>query len=538
MKILNSIKKFEGYVRNNWPYGINKEREFKHIRKYYDNFSSELDNTIDNQSWDDLSMNDVFTNIDKTYSSAGESMLYNMLRTPLLNKNEIDKRWEVIKTIDSDEENRVKIQGQLFDLSKDRNGQVIDFLINDVETSEWKRYLYIFLGRILPIVFIALTFYNIAFLGVFVAIIIFNGTLSGRERGKLIEKKPMEAIAYVGTMIKISKRILKLDCKFVDDYREDIEGAIKILSKDRGSFKAVSRNNGIEALDFISLIRDAWYEAFGQPTFDIEIAYYKVTKKYKEYREPIKTLYESLGEIDALIAVSAYLETVNTDVCKPKFIEETTFEIVEGVHPLLKNPVANSINIDKKGIVITGTNMSGKSTFLRMLGINIIFAQSFNFALAKEYNAPFLNLVSSISPEDDVTAGKSYYLAEAEAILRIIKALDKETAVFCLIDEIFRGTNPVERIAVSEEILKYIQKRNSISLVATHDKELTEFLNESHDFYHFNEMVSDTKGLSFDYKIKEGVLKTGNAIRLLKYIGYPNEITTKAEERVRETGNC
>ena len=121
-------------------------------------------------------------------------------------------------------------------------------------------------------------------------------------------------------------------------------------------------------------------------------------------------------------------------------------------------------------------------------------------------------------------------MAEAEALLRIINALDLELPVFCPIDEIFRGTNPIERISSSAEILTYINSKKSISIVATHDRELTEILKENYDFFYFSEKV-DSKGLNFDYKLKKGVSKTRNAIKLLDHIGYPKEIIKKSYNR-------
>lgn len=82
-----------------------------------------------------------------------------------------------------------------------------------------------------------------------------------------------------------------------------------------------------------------------------------------------------------------------------------------------------------------------------MVGVNIILAQVFDLVLAEKYEGSIFNIVTSISPKDDVNAGKSYYMAEVEGILRIIEALKKEVPVFCMIDEIFRGTNPIERVA-------------------------------------------------------------------------------------------
>ncbi|BCZ44271.1 hypothetical protein psyc5s11_03380 [Clostridium gelidum] len=158
------------------------------------------------------------------------------------------------------------------------------------------------------------------------------------------------------------------------------------------------------------------------------------------------------------MSVAIYENNNEGKYSNPKFIKETSLKIMDGIHPLLKTLVANSIKISRKGIVLTGKNMSGKSIFLRMVSTNILLAQTLNFALAQEYEGCFLNIVSSISPKEDIISGKSYYLVEAESILRIIKALEKNIPDFCPIDEIFRGTNPLERISSSAQILKYVNK--------------------------------------------------------------------------------
>ena len=211
-------------------------------------------------------------------------------------------------------------------------------------------------------------------------------------------------------------------------------------------------------------------------------------------------IYYELGKIEAFISVGIYREIVSEVYVNLSLKKKQKFKIEDGIHPLLEKSVGNSITIGKKGIVLTGTNMSGKSTFLRMIGINVLFAQTFYFALASEYKAPLLNIVTSISPKDDITLGKSYYLAEVEAILRIINSLDNKVKLLCIIDEIFRGTNPIERISSSTAILNYINNRDAITFVATHDKELTDSLKNSYDFYYFSEYVDCKKGLAFDYK--------------------------------------
>ena len=270
------------------------------------------------------------------------------------------------------------------------------------------------------------------------------------------------------------------------------------------------------------------------PFFIQESIYYKISGKLIEKKDTILELYYLVGEIDALVSIAIYQSNNEGKYSKPKFIKETSLKIKDGIHPLLKNPVSNSIEISGKGVVLTGTNMSGKSTFLRMVSTNILFAQTFNFILGKEYEACFFNMVSSISPKDDIVNGKSYYLSEAESILRIIKASQKDIPVFCPIDEIFRGTNPIERIASSAEILRYLNKGNAICIVATHDREISDMLKENYDFYYFSEEVDSKSGLKFDYKLKRGVSKTRNAIKLLEYIGYPKEIIENSYIRMKK----
>ena len=192
----------------------------------------------------------------------------------------------------------------------------------------------------------------------------------------------------------------------------------------------------------------------------------------------------------------------------------------------------NDISIGQGGVIITGSNMSGKSTFLRSIGICALIAQTFYMVLADKYEAPFYHIMSSISPSDSIVDGKSYYLREAESILRIIKQCGQKHPILCIVDEIFRGTNPVERISASAEIMDYIISNNATAIIATHDLELTELMQSRYECYYFAEDVNSDEGIKFDYKIRKGVSNTRNAIKLLTYLGYPESIVKKAEERI------
>jgi DNA mismatch repair ATPase MutS len=123
--------------------------------------------------------------------------------------------------------------------------------------------------------------------------------------------------------------------------------------------------------------------------------------------------------------------------------------------------------------------------------------------------------------------GKSYYLVQAEQLLRMIKSSEKDVLTLCLIDEPLAGTNSSERIVASFEILNYLFDHNAVAVVATHDLELAGKLEFGFKSYHFTDKV-DQGGLSFDYKLKDGITSTSNAIRLLEYLGYPKDIIKRA----------
>ncbi|MGL5822566.1 MAG: MutS-related protein [Sarcina sp.] len=536
-------KEARNYAKVFWPEGPIKKRNMKNIRKYYDLYSKGNYGEIDDQTFLDLTLESLYTKLDKCYSTAGQSILYNCLRVPKRENIELNRRNEFIEFYReaNNESKRLDIQEIMFNLGTDKNGDFLELINNTYSENNFKKIMYFFLGRVmmvlLLIISILVTPYALIALIVMGAI---NAIISNFERnpdflGKNDNEnknsaKPFGGIAYSARIISSAVQISKLNVPQLEYYKIQIDMALENIGKNQK--KLVLIGNLLGNSDNVGL-KQGFFEAFCGMTLHMENAYYSMIGEVQKNKNGLKLLYSLLGEIDALVAVAGYKEETAYEFTKPIFVDDTdSFEIKQGAHPLIKDVVKNSIEMDKKGIVLTGTNMSGKSTFLRMLGINIVLAQSFDFVHAEKYKAPFLNLITSISPEDDITSGKSYYLAEAESMLRIINSLDGEFKVFCAIDEIFRGTNPVERIAASEEILKYIQKRNTVSIVATHDKELTDLLEATHSFYHFSERVSESEGLSFDYKLKEGKLKTRNAIKLLKYIGYPKEIVDGAYENI------
>ena len=137
----------------------------------------------------------------------------------------------------------------------------------------------------------------------------------------------------------------------------------------------------------------------------------------------------------------------------------------------------NSINADKS-VLLTGSNASGKSTFIKSIAINSIFAQTIHTVLADSYTSSFYYIYSSMALRDDLQNNESYYIVEIKSLQRILeKAAQSDVPVLCFIDEVLRGTNTLERIASSSEIVGVLlARKGAMCFAATHDVELTNML--------------------------------------------------------------
>ncbi len=207
--------------------------------------------------------------------------------------------------------------------------------------------------------------------------------------------------------------------------------------------------------------------------------------------------------------------------------------IEQASHMLLAAPVPVSIRVTDRNVLITGSNASGKSTFLKNIALQLIFAQTVNTVTALRVKMPFVNVICSMGVRDDILQGDSYYMAEIKALKRIASG---QRRTVCFVDEVLRGTNTIERIAASCSILRSMAAGNITVFCATHDYELTHLLENEFDNYHFTEeMRSDD--IHFSYELIPGKATSRNAIGLLKIMGYDSEIIENAVAMAREFEN-
>lgn len=506
-------------VKENWPQGLKRKRNIESIKKYFSLTRNEDSYFIDDQTWSDLDMDDVYSKIESTLTTPGEQVLYYLLRNPIFSEDELKNRDRIIEHFQKNDANRENLQVILLGLGKQVHGNILDLFSEEKIDTRFK-FVYDILG-IAPLVILPFYFvFGAKILLPFILIYMINNGVHYKLSPKIINQ--VNSIAYLGNLITISKNIIKENYNELTKYGDEIKTNIKdIKDIDKHSVYI----NRVEGLDF-----------FGDYVNILLLtrlrSYYKVVDKIYDYKDNIKEIYRIIGEIDSLLSIAAYRERIQ-DYSKPNFNHDNkSLDLVEAVHPLITEPIPNSISIKNSGIILTGSNMSGKSTFLRTVAINSLFAQTIYTTLTKGYEGTFFKLLTSLSPEDSVKKGKSYYLGEAEALLRILNSFEEDIPTLTMIDEIFRGTNPLERISASAEILEYMSRKNTLALVATHDLELTEISNENFQCYYFSEDVDESEGLKFDYTIKNGVSPTRNAIKLLKYIGYPSDIIDGANDRI------
>jgi DNA mismatch repair ATPase MutS len=179
--------------------------------------------------------------------------------------------------------------------------------------------------------------------------------------------------------------------------------------------------------------------------------------------------------------------------------------------------------------------MSGKSTFLRTVGVNALLARTIDTCLASAYEAPAYRVRSCIGGGDDLVAGKSYYLVEVESVLSLVAASARDEPHLFIFDELFRGTNAVERIAAGDAVLRALVTAGKphVVLAATHDGELVDLLRGTYAVYHLGDSIGPD-GLAFDYQLTPGPATSRNAIALLKLNGAPESLVAHALARAAE----
>ena len=241
----------------------------------------------------------------------------------------------------------------------------------------------------------------------------------------------------------------------------------------------------------------------------------------------LKNLKKELAELDIIISF-AHFKKDNPEFSFPE-IKEGQKEAISCHslgHPLIpaSSRIMNPFQFEKGQpvILLTGSNMSGKSTFLRSLGVNLILYKIGAPLCATHFSSSFKKIICAIRIDDSLSSQTSYFYAEVKRLKKILDLIQSSPSFCCfaLIDEIFRGTNNLERYQGSYSYLEALLREKAFSLISTHDLSLAQFKDTQLRLMHFSDQVKDGK-LTFDYKIKEGVSPSTNALIIMKKEGLP-----------------
>ncbi len=258
--------------------------------------------------------------------------------------------------------------------------------------------------------------------------------------------------------------------------------------------------------------------------WDLQLAA-AVERWRRRYGRSVPVWIGSLGEIEALISLGTYAFENPADP-NPTFEESGPCFHAEGIaHPLLprSRAVRNDLSLDREGqmLVITGSNMSGKSTLLRTVGINTVLALSGAPVRAGSLRLSPLAVGASIRIQDSLQDGESRFYAEIKRVRQVLDIAKGETPLLFLLDEIFDGTNSAERRIGAEAVVRSLLERSAIGLVTSHDLALAEIavsLAPRATNVHFEDHLEGDR-MAFDYKIKPGPVQRGNALGLMRAVG-------------------
>lgn len=520
-------KKFLEKIKKSWGAVPTREYSWDELEQISAYHKAQPKNSfvIDEITRNDLDMDRIFMLMNQTVSSAGEDYLYAMLHRPEFSEERLKERERLFCFFEKEEKTRIRCQQILTTLRKPRGLSLYQSIHVEKDCqvgSPIREILSCVLFFASLVAFMVVPAY-----GVFAFLAVSGINIITYLKGKEEINRYLGGFRSVMQLIGCADTLEKAGISELSEYTKRLKDCKKALGSFRkGSFLVVNHDGmetGPEAvmLDYIRMMTH----------IDL-IKFNSMMKAMREHQKEIEEMIEIFGLLDACISIASFRELLPY-YCSPKFDSDkkrAVLDVENLYHPLILEPVANSIKTTK-AVLVTGSNASGKSTFLKMVAINAILAQTIHTCMATECKMSYFRVMTSMALRDDLESKESYYIVEIKSLKRILDSAKEETPLLCIVDEVLRGTNTIERIAASSEILASLCLPHVLSFAATHDIELTYMLEEYYTNYHFEEEVKEDD-VKFNYLLKKGRVTTRNAIRLLKMTGYDDSIVEASKNAV------
>lgn len=522
----NAKKRLIEQLKKSWgkrPQHEYSEEKYRSRAYYYENQYKKRHpdaDLLDEITWHDLNMDYMFSLLDANCSAMGEEYLWAILHHLQMAPKMLEEREHIICFFEENAEERLHVQIALAMIGRNKKTSVYEFMeqMDNVKRESNAKHYIMLLVMLVGV--LLLPFQGAVGGGILIFAAVTNIILYFVRKGET--SLYFTAMSYIIRMLDYAKEISNLGSEELTTYTEKLRVHTDRLQSLRKGAPVVAAQNVTG--DMTHLFLDYFRMLFHTDL----IRFNRMLVTFFKEKDAILEVFEIIGFLDAMCSIASF-RTMLPFYSVPEFVSERSFCAEELYHPFLERPVPACIDTSDS-VLVTGSNASGKSTFLKSCAVNAVLAQTICTTCTKHYRAAYFRVMSSMALTDDLLGGESYYIVEIRSLKRILTAMEeKNTPVLCFVDEVLRGTNTVERIAASSRILYSIASQNAIMFAATHDIELTYMLEGTFKNYHFEEQIRDDE-IFFDYCLREGRATSQNAIRLLALLGYPEEIITRAKE--------
>lgn len=491
--------------------------------------ASESVSYLDDITWNDLEMDSIYQVMNHTWTSPGEEMLYHILRTPRLSDGELERRERLLQDMARHPEGREDLEMALYDIGKTDKISVYEYLSKVKCLKPIPRLPHLLAAALLAGCVAALFWSPSSMLILMFVVMGLNAYFYYREKGKMVQD-----IALFEFILGIVRQCDNLSKITLEACQEEC-GRLYELA---GKFKKYGRHHWLVSggNTMSGSLFDSLFD-YVRILFHVDlIKIGTMIREVQKYEKELLEIYEIIGYLDSMAGIASYREMVG-EYAIPEFLPERgkskEMFLRDIYHPLVKDPVKNSIQTQKP-ILLTGSNASGKSTFIKTVAIAAIFSQTIHTVLGAEYKAVHYRIYSSMALRDSIQEKESYFIVEIKSLKRIFSALSQEEApVLCFVDEILRGTNTEERVAASTVLLQELAGSPAMCFAATHDMELTHTLERDFENYHFQEQMGEGD-ITFDYLLRHGRSNTRNALKLLEFIGFDEELVGRARSQIEQ----
>lgn len=506
----------EDYPGRTWELNV-AEQSAAYVARAQDCGGEDL---VDDRTWSDLELDKVCVRLDKAVSPSGAQYLYSMLRVYQSNPQALEQNARLFREFKARPASADRLREALRGLNRPDGALLAGFLSGTPPIAPTPRRIFYVLSALslaCPFGMILSPWFLWPTLGLWLTNIILHFTYGRRVIGYGTALKSLAVL--LASAPEVAEAVEALDVVETGELNQ-LLGMVAEVRKgiSRAFLRSVGRDDFTAILvEYLNLLC----------LFELS-ALCRAIEAVNRERPALAKLYRIISRLDAFQGLVAAV-SAHPCVCVPQFREGRSLSLQDVYHPLLDRAISNTIETQGSSVLLSGSNMSGKTTFIKTLGVNLVLAQTLGLCLARAAVVPRARVRTLIDRQDSITSGQSYFFFEAAEVLKMLREAGSAGRPHCFVlDEVFRGTNAVERVAAGAAVLSELHRCGFV-VASTHDFELTNLLAAEFAPYHFSEVING-KEARFDYRLRTGPCTTRNALRLLEMAGYPERVLEQAQK--------